>query len=118
MIKIRLDPTAFTPGHAFASYNQDRVVLSVSTGKPLAYAGKSTPVYGKHSQSWRSNQNALLVDFTGVEIEDHIFEMFRYNNNLQSAFGQIILDFLNKGLIIVEQNGTALTSAQVAAFTA
>lgn len=120
MIKIRLNPTVFDVGGLFAGIDPKRAVLELGTGKPVGsgYASKSTPVYDAAHDSYRGGQTVLLIDRTGTEIFDLGLEEYMKNESLRVHFGTHILDYVQRGYIIVEQDGTALTVAQLNAYTA
>jgi len=118
MIKIRLDPTIFSPGKLFYGFDPSRAVLMVGTGKQEAPTGVITPPYGPEHQCYVNPNNILPVTATGIEINNLMLEYFHTNGDLQTAFGQEITDLLIKGMIIVEEDGTALTVAQVKAYVA
>lgn len=119
MIRIRLNPTLFNPGGLFYAVPKSRAVLTVMTGKPEGYLGQRPVPYGLGSPSYRGGQNALLVDASGTEMSDYMLEHHMVpSGNSRNSFGQIILDFVERALIIVEKNGTPLTAAQLNSFTA
>lgn len=118
MIKIRLASTIFDPGGYFwAVYPRSRAVLSISTGKPEGYVG-SRAIYPQTSLSYRGDQFTLLVDDSGTEVSDELFETYMKNDFLKASVGMQIIDFMERNLIDVLHDGTALTPAQAADFVA
>jgi hypothetical protein len=118
MIKIRLNPTIFNPGGKFYGIDQSRAILSLSTGKPEGYTGIANAPYGLESKSWRGSSHFLAVDATGVEMSDLSLEYHMTNSSSRNSYGQIIIDMLERGLIIVEKDGVPLTPAALNTFTA
>lgn len=117
MIKIRIHPDQFLPGGlCFGTRN---IVISVNTGKAEDnWVGKRSPVYDDDHAFWRGSENALLIDATGTEISDIMFESIMKSDILKVAYGTKIVDFADRKLILVEKDGSELTPAQIVAFTA
>jgi len=117
MIKIRLNPTIFATGGYFDGVPQNRAVLVIKTGRDDIYAGKIEGDLATNL-NWRGGQLVLQIDARGTEMEDLSFETCMKNEISRTSYGSQILDLMQKGLIIVEQNGTALTATQINTFTA
>lgn len=90
----------------------------LGTGKQEAPTGVVKPPYGPENLAYVNPNNVLPVTATGVEINDLMLEYYHTNSDLQTAFGQQLIDLMLKGLIIVEHNGVPLTVAQVKVFIA
>ena len=117
MIKIRIHPNQFQPGGM--CYGMKNVVISVNTGKAEDnWIGKRNPVYNNVHDFWRGSENALMIDATGVEISDLMLSEIMKSDFLRVAYGTKLIDFADRGIILVEKDGSALTAAQIAAFTA
>jgi hypothetical protein len=119
MVSIRLNPTVFNSGGVFYGTPENRAVLTINTGRWESFAGKMPGGYPVTHESYRGGQYILMIDRTGTQIDDHAFEaMARTNESSISYYGIQIVNFMQRGLIIVERDGAALTVAQVKAFTA
>lgn len=118
MINIRLNPTVFAPGGKFFGFVMGRTVLSIGTGKEEAYMAKPDQVFGMDSLSYRGGQSGLLIDTTGTQISNDTLQYFMNNMEYVPAIGSQILDYQTRGLIIVDQDGVALTTAQLKGYTA
>lgn len=115
MISIRLDPSVFLPGGKFEGVPENRAVLLVGDAKWNPFAGRTQPIYDVDSPLYQPTQYVLSVNAFATQLEDTNFE---YIMNYQSSYSGMIIEFLSRGLIIVEQNGTPLTVAQVREFAA
>lgn len=93
-----------------------RTVLAIGTGKPELYTGEVQPIYGMDSLSYRGGQIGMFIDLCGTQLEDYAFESMIQNQAGKVAYGTQIIDFVQRGIIIVEQNGTNLTAAQIKNF--
>lgn len=114
MIKIRLNPVVFNAGGVFYGVSQSRAVLSVDTNKPAGYAG-----FLNTREQPSQSQSLLLIDADGTELSNFMLEHHMVSSgNSRNTFGQIILDFVERGLILVEQDGTPLTAVQLNSYTA
>lgn len=118
MISIRLNPAVFSPGGFFYGVDTSRAVLTIGTGKAENYAGVIKPAFPLGSLSYRGGQFGLFIDSTGTQLSDYSFEVMIKNTVSSLAYGLQIVDFVDRNLIIVEQNGVALTSSQIRAFVA
>ena len=120
MISIRLHPDLFdkTKNGPFYGTPRNRAVLNIGSGRNEAYAGKLPGIWDSGHLSWRGGQWILLVDVNGTQVSDITFEGYMQEDSLKDAYGRQIIDFAERGAIIVEQDGTPLTVAQMRAFTA
>ena len=118
MISIRLDPAIFAPGGQFAGMNSARTVLAIGTGKPEIYSGETQPIYGHDSLSYRGGQIGMFIDLCGTQLEDYAFETMIQNQTGRIAYGSQIIDFVQRGLVIVEQDGSSLSAMQIKNFIA
>lgn len=118
MISIRLDPAIFEPGGQFSGMNSARTVLAIGTGKPELYTGETQPIYGQDSLSYRGGQIGMFIDLCGTQLEDYAFETMIQNHTARIAYGTQIIDFVQKGLVIVEQDGSPLSAMQIKNFIA
>jgi len=118
-VSIRLNQTVFDPGGIFFGVQRNRSVLCVGSGKPEAYIGKIAQTYDAGHLSWRGSQFTLNIDWVGTNINDINFELLvKDNPRVQADFLGQIIDFMFRGYIIVERDGTALTPTQVKNFVA
>lgn len=119
MINIKLHPNVFAAGGLFENVPENRAVLMLSTGKPEADTGLvPAQPFGPNNEAYISNSNVFPITTTGVSIYNTTLQLFRQNAVLQSAFGQPILDFVQRGLITVDQDGVVLTYSQILNYTA
>jgi hypothetical protein len=120
MIKILLDPSVFTFGGIFYGRPLAHAVLNIGSSKPFGegYVAKNAPIYGTQSQLWRGGETQLNIDAWGTEIQDLALQDFMQNESLRVQFGMVLIDLVGKGLIQVQQNGTALTPTELSTFTA
>jgi hypothetical protein len=118
LISIRLDPAIFAPGGKFAGMNEAKTVLAVGTGKPELYTGEIQPIFGMESLSYKGGEIGMFIDTSGTQLEDYAFESMIQNQAGRVAYGTQIIDFVQRGLIIVEQNGITLTAMQIKNFIA
>jgi len=118
MISVRLDPAVFTAGGVFENVLRSRAVLNIGSGRDEQYAGKISPAYSNLHPSWRGCQWILLIDAVGSQISDVTFEAYMKDTEMRRAYGDQVLDFAARNLIIVEQNGVPLTIAQMRVFVA
>ena len=118
MISIRLNPDIFAPSGQFHGMSSSKTVLAIGTGKPELYTGEIQPVFGMDSLSYRGGEIGMFVDTSGTQLEDYAFETMIQNQAGRVAYGTQIIDFVQRGLIIVEQNGTTLSATQIKNFIA
>lgn len=124
MIKIRLNPTIFDPGGLMADISPKKAVLHIGSGKPEEYIGYfkdhdlGVSSAGQGFGNYPSYQFSFMIDRTGSEISDQSLERMVSKDNPLGSFGAQIIEFHQKGYIIVEQDGTPLTTTAIANFTA
>jgi hypothetical protein len=118
MVTIRLNPAAFELGGKFYGKDEKYCVLSIDTGHFENWTGKLEPVYDAAHPSWRGNQSIFLIDRTGAQVTDIMFEALIKNEDLRCTFGSQILEFVARSLIIVERDNVAQTPTQIKNFTA
>lgn len=115
MISIRLDPSVFLPGGPFEGIPENRAVLLLGDTKWNPFAGKTQPIFEVDHPLYQPTQYLMNISSFATQLED---TNFQYVMNVQSSYSGMIVHYLSKGYIIVEQNGTPLTVAQVRTFAA
>lgn len=120
MIKIVLDPSVFLTGGIFYGKPMAHSVLNVGSGKPFGegYIAKSAPIYSNSSDLWRGGETQLNIDAWGIEIQDLALQEYMQNEALLVQFGMVLIDLVQRGVIQVQHNGTALTPTEISTFTA
>lgn len=116
-INIKLSPTVFDPGGVFYGVPRNRAVLHMGVGRDDTHIGKRNQ--GDASNlSYRGGQTNFQIDTKGTELSDQMFQFMVENQGYQIAYVTHIIDFMERQLITVEQDGVPLTVTQVRNFTA
>lgn len=118
MITIRLNPVIFQPGGKFFGSDPGRTVLQIGTGKEEIYMAKPAQAFGMEHPSYRGGQTVLLIDRTGTQISEDTLEYYMQYQNYIPSVGAQLLDFRTQSLVIVEDDGVALTVVQLRDFVA
>ena len=116
-IAIRLDPSIFSATGLFHGIPRSRAVLHMGVGRDDTHIGKINQSTAANL-SYRGGQTNFQIDARGTEMSDQMFQFMSENEGYQIAYVAHIIDFMERGLIIVEQDGTPLTVAGVRTFTA
>jgi len=111
------DPSLYKRG-IFAGIHRKKALLEVGAARNDLYVGKLGPVFDMGHLSYRGGQTQLLVDYTGLEMSDIVFDMVMQNDGYRASYGQCILDLAEKNVIDVLHNGTELTPTQIDTWTA
>lgn len=116
-IAIKLNPTIFDPGGLFEGTPRNRAVLHLGVGRDDVHIGKINQ--GNASNlSYRGGQTNFQIDCRGTEMSDESFEFIAQNSSYQVSYLGHIIDFMERDLIQVFQDGVQLTISQVKTFTA
>ena len=116
-ISIKLNPTIFDPGGLFEGTPRNRAVLHLGVGRDDTHIGKVNQGDASHL-SYRGGQTNFQIDCRGTEISDQMFQYFAENQGYQVSYMAHIIDYMERGLIQVYQDGILLTVTQVRAFIA
>jgi hypothetical protein len=116
-ISIKLNPTIFDPGGLFEGIIRNRAVLHLGVGRDDTHIGKINQGTAANL-SYRGGQTNFQIDCRGTELTDQSFEFIAQNQGYQIAYLAHLIDFMERGLVQVFQDGVLLTVTQVRAFTA
>jgi len=117
VITIKLADSVFNLGGAFYKVPTNRAVLFVGTNRDGFYAGK-LHTRTAANLDYRGGQNVLLIDWSGTTISDLTLETYIKNTDHRTAYGAPIIDWVERGVVEVWQDGVLLTATQLNAFTA
>lgn len=116
-VAIRLDPAVFSAGGVFHGIPRSRAVLHMGVGRDDTHIGKINQGTAANL-SYRGGQTNFQIDARGTEMSDQMFQFMSENEGYQIAYVAHIIDFMERGLIIVEQDTVALSVTDVRTFTA
>lgn len=116
-ISIKLDPTIFDPGNLFYGTPINRAVLNMGVGRDDTHIGKINQGSAANL-SYRGGQTNFLIDCRGTEVSDQMFQYMVENQGYQVSYITHLIDFMERGLVQVFQDGVQLSVAQVRTFIA
>jgi len=117
-ISIQLDPAVFNAGNIFEGIPRNRAVLSLGGVRDDVYLGKINTGTAANL-SYRGGQTSLMIDTKGTDISDLMLENMMKGGSLNlTVYGVQLLDFMERALVKVFQDGAELTPTQVKMFTA
>ena len=116
MISIRLDPSVFAPGGPFHNVPPNRAVLMCGDSSWRTYSGRSRAVYPRSESSlYQPTQYAMNINAYPLQFEN---TNFQYMMLAFSSYSGQLVDFLARGLVIIEQDGVPLTVPQIRDYAA
>lgn len=108
MITLEIDPTMFGPGKPLEGISSSRAVISI---------GRKVFVGKKLSPSKEEGQYQLNVRVTPTTMTDENFYYLVQTPLSQDSYAKDIVNLIDKGAIIVKQNGAVLTTNAIVNFT-
>lgn len=116
-VSIKLHPDVFISGGLFYGIPRNRAVLHMGVGRDDTHIGKINQSTAANL-SYRGGQTNFQIDCRGTEMSDQMFQFMSENEGYQIAYVAHIIDFMERGLIEVYQDGSLLSVTQVRTFTA
>lgn len=117
MINVQLTPSMFDPNGLFYGIDKSRAVLILGAARNDLVIGKRNSG-GIGAFSYRGFQEGIFVDARGTEFEDIMLETIIKNEAYRASYGAQLIDFVERGMIQVFQDGVLLSAIALRTYTA
>lgn len=117
MINIRLSDSVFNLGGIYYNTPRNRASLILGAGRNDLVVGKRNS-YQQSSLDYFGFQTGLYITTRGCEIENNMLECLTQDPLYRSSYGAQLIDYHQRGIIEIAQDGALLTPDQVIHYTA